>query len=60
MKEEKNEVKNKKINKSIIVLPIIVIIIIASFIFYKMYTDTSYELEEVTQFSYFKLYENEK
>ena len=60
MKEEKNEVKNKKINKSIIVLPIIVIIIIASFIFYKMYIDTSYELEEVTQFSYFKLYENEK
>lgn len=60
MKEEKNEVKNKKINKSIIVLPIIAIIIIASFIFYKIYIDKSYQIEEVTQFSYFKLYENEK
>ena len=61
MKEEKNVVENKKMKKSIIVIPIItLIIIVASFIFFKIYTDKSYEIEEVEQFSYFKLYENEK
>lgn len=62
MEEEKDVVENKKIKKSIIMLPIIVIaiIIVAGFIFFKMYIDKSYEIEEVTQFSYFKLYENEK
>ena len=62
MEEEKNVVENKKIKKSIIVLPIIVIaiIILAGLIFFRIYTDKSYEIEEVTQFSYFKLYENEK
>lgn len=60
MEEEIKEQENKKIKKSIIVLPIIVIVIIAGLIFYKMYTDKSYEIEEITQFSYFKLYENEK
>lgn len=62
MEEEKNVVENKKIKKSIIVLPIIVIaiIIVAGFISFRIYTDKSYEIEEVTQFSYFKLYENEK
>lgn len=57
---EKKEVENKKMKRSIIVLPIIAVIIVASFIFYKVYTDKSYEIEEITQFSYFKLYENEK
>ena len=53
--------KDKKIRKGIIILPIIVIItIITSFVFWKIYTDKSYEIEEIIQFSYFKLYENEK
>ena len=62
MKEEKNVVENKKIKKSIIVLPIIAIaiIILAGVIFFRIYTEKSYKIEEVTQFSYFKLYENEK
>lgn len=61
--EEKTKVKKQsKKNKTIfIIAPIIIIIaIIAIFIFWKIYTDKSYEIEEVTQFSYFKLYENEK
>ena len=62
MKEEKNVVENKKIKKSIIVLPIIAIaiIILAGVIFFRIYIEKSYKIEEVTQFSYFKLYENEK
>lgn len=59
--EEKENVEKKKSKKSIIVLLIILAIVsIVGFIYYKIATDKSYEIEEITQFSYFKLYENEK
>ena len=61
MEEEKVEVKeNKKRKISFIILPIIIIVIISSFVFWRMYTDKSYKIEEITEFLYFKLYENEK
>lgn len=61
--EEKVEAKkqSKKIKKGFIIIPIIIIVLaIAVFTFWEIYTDKTYKLEEITQFSYFKLYENEK
>lgn len=60
MKEER-KVEKKKRNRIIIWLLIIIIVfIIASLLCYKIITDKSYKVEEITEFSYFKLYENEK
>lgn len=53
--------EEKKVKKKFSILVIIIILaIIASFVFWKMYTDKRYQLEEIIQYSYFKLYENEK
>lgn len=62
MKKDKKEVKNKAIKKRYIIVPIIIlsIIIIVGFVFWQKQNDKSYKLETITQFSYFKLYENEK
>ncbi len=55
---------NKKFLKIFLICTIIVIIVIAiavaGYIIYNMQTDISYELEEVGQYKYLKLYENEK
>lgn len=59
---ENNETKKEKINgKKYIFLTIIILIllILGTIIFIKI-NDKSYELEEISAFLYFKLYENEK
>ena len=56
-KNVEKKTKNKKI--IFIIIPIIIIISIC-FLFWKIYSDKTYKVEEVKEFSYFKLYENEK
>lgn len=58
--KEKEEGKNKRTKKSMIVLPIIVIILVVGFLIWKKYMDKSYEIETISEILYFKLYENEK
>jgi len=62
MKEDKKVVENVAIKRKYIIIPIIIFIVIGLiiFAFYKMQNDNSYEIEEITKFSYFTLYENEK
>ncbi len=61
MEKDKKEVKNK-VNKKIIIpiIVLIVLLIICAILFLLNKNDKSYEIEVVTEFSYFKLYENEK
>lgn len=63
MEKEKIEVKNKENKKIKIIIPIITLfILITIFIIFFLIkqNNKNYEIEEITQFSYFKLYENEK
>lgn len=57
---EKKEVKNKKQRKIWIIVPILLILATIITIFLIKQNDKNYEIETITQFSYFKLYENEK
>ncbi len=60
-KENKGNKKGLKIFLiCTIVLIIVLAIAVAVYIIYKMQNDISYELEEVGQYKYLKLYENEK
>lgn len=63
MEKENNKLENKKKNKIVIIvaiLTIIFILIIGGILFWREYIDRSYEVETITEFSYFKIYENEK
>lgn len=59
---EKDVVQNKGIKKYAIYLIGIIILfsIIVTFIIIKISKNTNYEIENIKEFSYFKLYENEK
>lgn len=61
MEKSQEQTKNMKMIITIVlsVLCILTITIIGIYLFIKN-TDTNYEIEEITTFSYFKLYENEK
>lgn len=60
MKEDKKEVEIKG-NKIKYIIPIIILIIsILIFMFVKDKKDKDYEIEEIAQFSYLKLYEDNK
>ena len=57
------EDKNQTVKSKIIIISIIIIIIasiIVGFVFWKDYSDRRYKIESITEFSYFKVYENEK
>lgn len=61
MEKDKKEVKNEANKKIIIpIIALIVLIVTCSIVFLLIQNDKSYEIETVTEFSYFKLYENEK
>ncbi|NLC88297.1 MAG: hypothetical protein GX682_06010 [Clostridiaceae bacterium] len=63
MENDKNEKEKRSVKKKYIIIPIIILTIIISIIVGLMfinYNDKSYDIENVTVFSYFKLYENEK
>lgn len=64
-KEEKRREKEKtKQSRKLGILSIVVVILICIFILLGLWwwqnSNTTYEIEEVTDFSYFRLYENEK
>lgn len=59
IKEEENKINKKYIIIPIILLCILIIVGIITTIIIKQ-NDKSYKIEEITTFSYFKLYENEK
>ena len=54
------KIKNKNSKKIFLLVLIIVTAIAIAFLFMNQKIDKDYEIEQVTQFSYFKLYENEK
>lgn len=63
MEDGKRKIEKKRRNKMVIILPLITLIIIiaiAGIILWKIKENKSYEIEGITEFSYFKLYENEK
>jgi len=62
MENEKRKIESKKRKKSLIVLLLIAIsiVLVVGYLFWKVSTDKSYEIETITEFSYFKVYENEK
>lgn len=62
MKKEKKEVKNEENKMKRIIVPIITLIILSLIcvLFFVLKQNKSYEIEVITRFSYFKLYENEK
>lgn len=60
MKRNKEEVKNKANKRITISITALIVLIISVIIFLVMQNDKNYEIEVVTEFSYFKLYENEK
>lgn len=63
MEKENKKIEKKKKNKIVIILAILAIIfilIMGGFAFWREYIDKSYEVEMMTEFSYFKIYENEK
>lgn len=63
MEHKRSEVENGKRNKTAIVIFIIALIgvlIAVGVVLWLKHIDKSYEIEDITEFSYFKLYENEK
>lgn len=62
MKKQKKEVKNGENKMKRIIVPIITLIILSLIcvLLFVLKQNKSYEIEVITQFSYFKLYENEK
>lgn len=62
MKKQKKEVKKEGNKMKRIIVPIITLIIVSLIcvLLFVLKQNKSYEIEGITQFSYFKLYENEK
>jgi len=63
MEHKKRKVENGKRNKTAIVLFAIIlmgVLITVGVILWLKHIDKSYEIETITEFSYFKLYESEK
>lgn len=56
----KKENKKKGLKNTIVIILVIVIFLLVGFIVWRKYIDKTYKIEDIKEFSYFKLYQNEK